>query len=143
MGTDIDKEEFDERDYARFAERLEECLTVLGRLLDRPGFGAGPATVGAELELFLVDGAARPLPHNQAIRAAVADPRVTLELNRFNLELKASPVPLAGRPFTRLGGELNVLLDHVAGAATDHAGRVAVIGILPTLRRADLGPGMI
>jgi len=61
MGTDIDKEEFDERDYARFAERLEECLIVLGRLLDRPGFGAGPATVGAELELFLVDSAARTL----------------------------------------------------------------------------------
>jgi hypothetical protein len=143
MGTEIDQEEFGERDYQRFAERLEECLSALGQLLERPGFGTGPATVGAELELFLVDGAARPLPHNQAIRAAVADPRVTLELNRFNLELNASPVPLAGRPFTRLGGELNVLLDHVAGAATGHAGRPAVIGILPTLRRADLGPGMI
>jgi hypothetical protein len=143
VGTDIDKEDFGERDYARFAERLEECLSALGQLLKRPGFGTGPATVGAELELFLVDSAARPLPHNEAIRAAVADPRVTLELNRFNLELNASPVLLAGRPFTGLGGELNVLLDHVAGAATDHAGRVAVIGILPTLRRADLGPGMI
>ena len=98
MGTDIDKEEFDERDYARFAERLEGCLTVLGRLLDRPGFGAGPATVGAELELFLIDSAARTLPHNQAIRAAVADPRVTVELNRFNLELNATPALLAGRP---------------------------------------------
>ena len=42
MGTDIGKEEFDEPDYARFAERLEECLTVLGRLLDQPGFGAAP-----------------------------------------------------------------------------------------------------
>ena len=74
MGADIDKEEFDEQDYSRFAERLEECLSALGQLLERPGFGAGPATVGAELELFLVDGAARPLPLNQAIRAAVADP---------------------------------------------------------------------
>ena len=141
MGTDIDQEEFDERDYSRFAERLEECLSALGQLLERPGFGAGPATVGAELEVFLVDGAARPLPHNQAIRAAVADPRVTVELDRFNLELNASPVPLAGRPFATLGGELNVLLDHVADAAQDHAGRLALIGILPTLSQADLGPG--
>ena len=114
MGTDIDQEEFDERDYPRFAERLEECLSVLGQLLERPGFGAGPATIGAELELFLIDGAARPLPYNQAIRAAVADPRVTVELDRFNLELNASPVLLAGRPFAALGGELNVLLDRVA-----------------------------
>jgi len=143
VGTDIDQEDFDDRDYARFAERLEECLSTLGQLLGRPGFGTGPASVGAELELFLVDGAARPLPDNQAIRAAAADPRVSVELDRFNLELNATPVQLAGRPFAALGGELNVLLDHVADSAKDHAGRVAVIGILPTLSRADLGPGMI
>ena len=143
MGTEIDKEEFDERDYPRFRERLGECLSTLGQLLERPGFGVGPATVGAELELFLIDGAARPLPHNQAIRAAAADPRVTVELNRFNLELNTSPALLAGRPFSALGGELNVLLDHVADAARDHAGRLALIGILPTLSQADLGPGVM
>jgi gamma-glutamyl:cysteine ligase YbdK (ATP-grasp superfamily) len=143
MGTDIDHEEFNDSDYSRFTERLGECLSALGQLLERPGFGAGPATVGAELELFLVDGAVRPLPHNQAIRAAVADPRVTVELDRFNLELNASPALLAGRPFAALGGELNVLLDRVAEAAKDHAGHLALIGILPTLTLADLGPGTI
>src|SRR5215813_11496253 len=141
MGTDIDQEEFGDRDYQRFAERLEECLATLRQLLERPGFGAGPATAGAELELFLVDAAARPLPHNQAIRAAVGDPRITVELDRFNLELNASPVPLAGRPFAALGSELNVLLDQVADAVRGRAGRPALIGILPTLRLADLGPG--
>ena len=143
MGTDIGQEEFDDSDRARFAARLEECLSILGQLLERPGFGAGPATVGAELELFLIDDAARPLPHNQAIGAAVADPRITVELDRFNLELNASPVPLAGRPFAALGSELNVLLDQVADAARGRAGRLALIGILPTLTRADLGPGVI
>src|SRR5262250_3162594 len=123
MGTEIDHEQFGERDYRRFAERLEECLAALGQLLDRPGFGTGPATIGAELELFLIDGAARPLPHNQAIRAAVADPRVALELHRFNLELNASPAPLAGRPFATLGGELSLLVDRVADAAQDYRGR--------------------
>src|SRR6516162_1980551 len=141
MGTDIEQEEFDEHDYAPFAQRLEECLTVLGQLLSQPGFGVGPATIGAELELFLIDSAGRPLPHNQAVRAAAADPRVTLELNRCNLELNASPALLAGRPFTALGGELNLLADRVAHAARDHGGRVAVIGILPTLIPADLDPG--
>jgi gamma-glutamyl:cysteine ligase YbdK (ATP-grasp superfamily) len=143
MGTEIAQEEFDERDYLRFAKRLGECLCALGQLLERPGFGAGPATVGAELELFLVDGAGRPLLRNQAVRAAAADPRVTVELNQFNLELNASPAPVAGRPFAALGGELNVLLDHVAAAARQHAGWPALIGILPTLTRADLGPGMM
>jgi gamma-glutamyl:cysteine ligase YbdK (ATP-grasp superfamily) len=140
MGTDTDQEEFGEGDYARFAQRLEECLTVLGQLLNQPGFGAGPTTIGAELELVLIDDAGRTLPHNQAIRAAVADPRVTLELNRCNLELNASPALLAGQPFTALGGEFNLLVDRVAHAARDHGGRVALIGILPTLKLADLAP---
>jgi gamma-glutamyl:cysteine ligase YbdK (ATP-grasp superfamily) len=141
MGTDIGQEEFDDSDYARFAERLEECLSTLRQLLQQPCFGAGPATIGAELELFLVDAAARPLPRNQVIRAAVADPRITVELDRFNLELNASPVALAGRPFAALGSELNVMLDHLAHAAGGCSGRLALIGILPTLARADLIPG--
>ena len=97
MGTRIEKQEFREPDYTRFRDRLEECLTALRHLLEQPGFGTGPVTVGAEAELFLVDGSARPLPRNQAVQAAAADERVTLELNRFNLELNASPVLLAGR----------------------------------------------
>lgn len=143
MGTEIGKEEFGERDYQRFTERLEECLALLGQLLERPGFGAGPATVGAELELFLVDSAARPLPANQAVRAAAADPRVGVELDRFNLELNATPVLLAGQPFTALGSEMHVLLDRVTDAARHYGGRAALIGILPTLRPADLGPGVM
>ena len=101
MGTEITREKFGERDYARFARRLEQCLSDLGRLLARPGFGTGPVTIGAELEMVLVDAAARPLPVNQDVRALVADPRVTDELNRFNLELNSSPTPLAGSPLHR------------------------------------------
>ena len=143
MGTEITREKFSERDYVRFAERLERCLSDLGHLLGRPGFGAGPVTIGAELELFLVDGAARPLPLNQAVRALAADPRVALELNRFNLELNSSPALLAGRPFTALAGELGVLLDRVGAAARAHHGRIALIGVLPTLSQAHLGAGAV
>ena len=105
MGAGIEHETFDEVDYARFGERLTQCLAMLGRLLARPGFGVGPATLGAELELFLVDDTARPLLLNQAVRAAVDDPRVNLELDRFNLELNATPTLLTGRPFAVLGEE--------------------------------------
>jgi gamma-glutamyl:cysteine ligase YbdK (ATP-grasp superfamily) len=146
MGTEITKEDFDERDYARFRERLEQNLSELRRLLDRPGFGAGPVTIGAELELFLVDPAARPLPLNQAVRAQAADPRITVELNRFDLELNSSPVPLSGpssRPFAALGGELGLLLARVGDAARAHQGRTALIGVLPTLSQAHLGAGVV
>lgn len=143
MGTEVNKEHFGEAEYARFRARLERSLSVLAELLEQPEFGTGPATVGAELELFLIDGAGRPLPRNQAVRAAAADSRVTVELDRFNLELNASPVGLAGRPFTALGAELELLLGQVSDAARAYGGRPALVGILPTLRRADLHPGVM
>jgi hypothetical protein len=138
VGRDITQEEFDERDYARFATRLDECLRQLRLTLAQPGFGIGPATIGAELELCLVDEAGRALPENQVIRAAIADRRVTLELCKFNLELNATPVPLAGHPFKTLGAELDSLLATAATAAGKYGGRIAMIGILPTLKHADL-----
>jgi hypothetical protein len=143
MGTEITREAFGEQDYVRFRERLERCLADLGGLLGRPGFGTGPATIGAELEVCLVDDAARPLPRNQAVRDLAADRRITFELNRYNLELNASPVPLAGRPFTALGGELGRLLTLASAAARAQHGRIALIGILPTLRPHHLDLGMV
>lgn len=143
MGRDITKEHFDEQDYARFGARLDECLRDLRLTLDQAGFGVGPATIGAELELFLVDGAGRPLPENQAVCAGAADHRVTFELSKFNLELNATPTPLARHPFSTLGGELESLLLRVEGAASRYGGRIVMIGILPTLTHADLGPEMV
>ena len=131
MGKDVERDTFDELEYSRFAQRLEQCLSALEKLLDRPGFGVGPATIGAELELFLVDHAGRPLPRNQAVRAASADPRVTVELDRFNLELNASPARLAGRPFAALSRELTILLDRVADTAGAFGGRPARVGNPP------------
>ena len=45
MGIEIDRERFDDADYARFTERLEHCLEALAQLLDRPVFGVvrGPS----------------------------------------------------------------------------------------------------
>ena len=143
MGTEITSDEFDERDYALFHERLEQNLSELGRLLERPGFGAGPVTTGAELELVLVDRTGQPLPLNKAVRAEAADPRITVELNRYNLELNSSPVPLAGQPFTALAGELDALLARAADAARAHQGRIALIGVLPTLTEAHLDDGAV
>ena len=60
MGLAIEREQFNQADYLGFQRRLEECLLALARLLRRPSFGTGPSTVGAELELFLVDDQVAP-----------------------------------------------------------------------------------
>jgi hypothetical protein len=138
MGLTIDRERFDPVDYGQFKERLEECLVALARLQGRPGFGTGPLTVGAELELFLIDGRGNALPRNQAVRAQAGDPRVVLEVDRFNLELNLTPGPLAGRPFSAFAGELDQVLGDLRRAAARIGGRIVMTGILPTLRPEDL-----
>ncbi|HET6814205.1 MAG TPA: glutamate-cysteine ligase family protein [Actinomycetota bacterium] len=138
MGLAIERERFDQADVVGFERRLEESLVALGRLLRRPGFGIGPPTVGAELELFLVDSGGRALPINQAVRAEAADPRVVLEVDRFNLELNLTPAPLAGRPFAAFAAELDQALGVVRRAAAWHGGRIVMAGILPTLRAEEL-----
>src|SRR5512132_1424428 len=138
MGLAIERERFDQADYLYFQRRLDESLLALERLLRRPGFGTGPPTVGAELELFLVDSGGRALPINQTVRAEAADPRVVLEVDRFNLELNLTPAPLAGRPFAAMGSELDQALGIVRRAAAWHGGRIVMVGILPTLGPKDL-----
>ncbi len=138
MGSDIDRDHFSEDDYARFAARLDASVQALRAVLDRPGFGVGAPSIGAELELFLIDSRGRSLPLNRAVLAQTFDPRVTVEVNRFNLECNTRPVPLAGRPFTALQHELEDAVREVARAAAPFDGRVAMIGILPTLEEGDL-----
>lgn len=136
----VDRERFTSAERARFVARLERCLQALDQLLARPGFGRGPATLGAELEVFLIDGRGRPLPANQKVLAETVDPRLTYELDRFNLECNLVPVPLRGTPFAALGREIETTLAEVRRAVGLHRGRIAVIGILPTLQPEDLGP---
>jgi gamma-glutamyl:cysteine ligase YbdK (ATP-grasp superfamily) len=119
MGLPIERENFDEQEYRRFAERLTESLTVLRELLARPGFGVGPKSIGAR------------------------DPRLTLEINRFNLEANTPPMTLAGRPFSQLQRELTQALSVVRDAADKHGARAALVGILPTLRVAHLSEGVL
>ncbi len=139
MGAGVEREHFQQVDYDHFGERLKRSLWALRQLLARPGFGVGPTTVGAELELFLVDAAGRPLPLNDAVRTDARDARVTVEVDRFDLEVNLTPASLAGRPFAAFGRELDDAMAVIARAAAAHGGRVATIGILPTLHPDDLG----
>jgi len=138
MGSTIDREEFLEEDYQRFSLRLQHCLIALRELLGRPDFGGGPPSIGAELEFALIDADARPLPLNHKVVGETIDSRVTVELNRFNLECNLAHTALAGRPLSFLREEIDDSLLEVRRAAAAHDGRIAVIGILPTLRADDL-----
>ncbi len=138
MSIAITRDTFTAADHARFADRLEAQIAHLSRLCAQPDFGEGPPSIGAELELPLVGTDWRPRPCNLALLAALGDPRATVEIARFNLELNLSPVPAAGRPFTALGAEIAELLARLGPVAAAEGARVVPIGILPSVMASDL-----
>lgn len=138
MGLSINKEQFAAADHADFSERLNQSLQVLKELLHRPGFGEGPTTLGAELELSIIDGKGQALPISREVLAQSLDDHLQLELDRFNLEYNLSPVSIVGEPFTALEKELKNAITSVDALAAAQGGRVVPIGILPTLTHEDL-----
>jgi hypothetical protein len=143
MGLEIDRDRFEAEDYRRFEARLRHCLDALRELLSQAEFGVGPPSIGAELEVALVDERARPLPLNVEILHETLDPRMTVELNRFNLECNLNHTDLAGTPFAALRSEFEGALDELRRAAAVHAGRPVMVGILPTVQERDLQPSVM
>jgi hypothetical protein len=143
MGKAIDRCDFVAQDYESFEARLHESLDVLGELLERPGFGVGPKTIGAELELQIIDERGRPLPANLEVRQSIGDPCVTLEIGRSNIELNMPPTPLAGRPFTQLERQIAELTTKADAACSLHKAKSIAIGILPTIDLTHVDEGML
>ncbi|MDE3270284.1 MAG: hypothetical protein OYH77_08405 [Pseudomonadota bacterium] len=140
MGTAVVKDKFTDDDYHAFNGRMELQLTQLREQLNQPAFHRKLFSVGAELELYLIDDEGLPSPVNQEILDAANNPQFTPELNRYNLEMNMSPVALPGAPFKALHDEINAffgdLRRHAAAFNTD----LIPIGTLPTLRTEHFDP---
>lgn len=143
MAIAIDRDSFSPAEYEQFSAVLTRQLDQLGRVLAAPGFGEGPVTLGAELEMPLIGARGEARPVNADLLARLNDPRATVEIARFNLELNLTPVPAAGRPFSALGAEIDTLLDAIRVAGTELDARPMPVGILPSLTRADVGAGSL
>jgi len=141
MGIEIDRERFEDGDYDAFSVQLTRGLEALRLLLGRPGFGVGAQTIGAELEFSLIDDQALPKPVARDVLARALDPRIALEIDRFNLEYNATPLAMTGAPFSAMAREFSSALESIERAAASSGARLAVIGILPTLREEDLASG--
>ena len=138
MGLQIEKEEFTSAEYTRFNERLAEQLKLLKCLSDKPDFGGDIYSFGAELELYIIDDNLNVLPINKQLLAEIGDPRITLELNKFNLEMNLSPVAASGQPFSSIEQEMLELLGSANEVAEQQNAKLLPVGILPTLRESDL-----
>ncbi|MEP7344443.1 MAG: glutamate--cysteine ligase [Gemmatimonadaceae bacterium] len=143
MARPIDRTTFEDAEYDAFGVRLESNLRALRGLLSRPGFGEGDVSLGAELEMSIVDRHARALGVNREVLARSNDPRLALELDHFNLEYNLTPVCARGHPFARLEAEAASALNETNRLAGPLGGRIVPIGILPTLTEEDLEIGAL
>lgn len=140
MGIEISDADFTPQMGRAFAQRLQDNLTALRQVLDWPHFGRGEGSIGAELEMYLIDPDGRPRCVNREVQAAAGDPQLTLELNRYNLEYNLSPHRLSARPFEATEREMLARLNWLAEQAARFDARIVTIGILPTLTPDDFGP---
>jgi len=139
MGEQKVAEQADEQQFQTFMKALLADVVALERLLDEDRIESGVRRIGAEQEMFLVDRAFRPAPLAVEILERAGDPRLTTEIARFNLEANLTPLIFGGDCLRRLEDELREVVGRASAAAQAQGGEVLLVGVLPTLRAADLG----
>ena len=122
-----------------FMKALLADVHALELMIERGMFDAGPRRIGAEQEMFLVDHDMMPAPVAVEVLDEVEDGRIVSELARFNLEANVEPRLLHGKALSSMEAEIASLVEVADVYARRHDSQVLLTGILPTLRRVDLG----
>jgi CBS domain-containing protein/gamma-glutamylcysteine synthetase len=128
----------DEAKLRVYMKALLNDLRALEHMLENGLIESGVRRIGAEQEMFLVDRSLRPAPVAGEVLKLVADPRLTTEIARFNLEANLSPLNLGGRCFRQMEQELEEIIRLTRDGARSIETDVLLAGILPTLELSDL-----
>lgn len=123
----------------QFMRSLLLDLQALEQMLTDGMFETGVRRIGAEQELFLIDREWRPTPGALRVIEKVNDPHFATELGMFNLEINADPQMFHGDGIARMEQQLLQLYDKARLAMSDLGILPVLIGILPTIRKSDLG----
>jgi gamma-glutamyl:cysteine ligase YbdK (ATP-grasp superfamily) len=140
MGQKIAKSEFEANDYLNFNNKLQKNIRGLELLLKRKAFGEGPMTIGAELELTIVDHYGKVLCLNKELLQTLNDPCMQPELNKFNIEYNLPHVDFKNNAFSRLEDSIKKQLKILQDISASYHAKMIAIGILPTLGIQDIGP---
>lgn len=123
----------------QFTRALLGDLRALERMLEDNLFETGNPRIGAEQEIFLIDRAYQPTPGALKVLEKAADPHFTTELGLFNLEMNVDPQPFSGKGLSQLEAQLQSLYEKLRGATDALDILPVLVGILPTIRKTDLG----
>ena len=136
---DIKTKRANEETMRAFMKAVLNDVHALEQMIAADMFEKGRRRIGAEQEMFLVDQAMRPCPVAVEILKDISDPRITTELARFNIEANTEARLFGGECLRQMEAELHEVVELVRETAAKHGADVLLTGILPTLRKTDLG----
>lgn len=139
MGERSVKSGLDGAERRAFMRRLLDDLHALEVMLDSGIIESGVRRVGAEQELFLVDRSWRPALAAINLLECIKDDHFTTELGLFNLEINLDPHEFGGDCLRKMEQQLDELLNKLRLVAKEHGVQAVLAGILPTIRKSDLG----
>jgi len=135
--------EHDGRKRREFMTAILADLRALERMLREGRFETGVRRIGAEQEMFLIDQRWAPAQGALKMLERLDDNHFTTELGMFQLEANCDPQELTGDGISRLEKQLDELMDKARRAAGEIGMSAVLFGILPTLRKSDLGLDMM
>ncbi|GAB5526745.1 MAG: glutamate-cysteine ligase family protein [Roseivirga sp.] len=136
LNVKLIKTKKEQNDFTRY---LLEDLHAMERMLEEDWFEKGQMHIGAEQEICLIDEHYKPACRAGEILDKIQSDNYTTELAKFNVEVNLSPQPFTGSCFTDMANELNWELKMLEKALKGTKLSYLTTGILPTLRKFDLG----
>jgi gamma-glutamyl:cysteine ligase YbdK (ATP-grasp superfamily) len=140
MGEEIHKDHFEQADYDRFQQRLEQETEWLRSLFAKRAFDNSSRLLGYELELCLADRSGNPSRINTNVINAASNPLFTTELARFNMEINGNVFPYQGGVFNQIEADLTALYQQAEGAARKFDSQIGMFGVFPSVTEEHLDP---
>ena len=139
MGEQNVKLNDDEATHQAFMKSLITEVHALEKMLDNGLIETGVRRIGAEQEMFLIDKAHKPALKAMEILDVIDDERFTHELGLFNLEANLAPHRLGSDCLSLMEAEAQEIYKKARATAARFDCDIALVGILPTLTRENLG----
>jgi len=140
MGDEIQKEHFEQADYDRFQQRLEQETELLRSLFAKRAFDNSSRLLGYELELCLADRNGNPSRINSKVIDTASNPLFTTELARFNMEINGNVFPYQGAVFNEIEADLAALYQQAEDAAREFDSQIGMFGVFPSVTEEHLDP---
>jgi len=138
MGQEITTNHFTARDAQVFHLHLQRETAELERWFAERVFSTHAPVAGYELEAWLIDQRANPMPCNEAFLKTADNELYTAELAQFNIELNTEPVTIQSNFLSRLEKDFLQHWFDCKRVAAEIGCRVLSTGILQTLQHEHL-----